>query len=324
MDYLLSTNQLTKKYNHTTAVNHVDLHLAAGDIYGFIGRNGAGKTTFLKMISNMARPTSGSVELFGYSGSDLAKNNVFSRVGTLIEAPGLYPNLTAFDNVKLKCLYSGVYEKKYVDELLDLVGLGTVGKKKTRAFSLGMKQRLGIALALVGKPDLLVLDEPTNGLDPQGIADVRDIIHRLRDEKKMSFIISSHILEELSKTATRYGIIHEGNLLVELTRSDLLERSQQRLELTVNDIEKARPVLENMDIQNYKVTDSGQIEVFERFNDSGDITMQLSLAGVKVSSIYLKQDSLENFYLSLTGAQYNASLAGDASQMNYTGGQHHA
>ena len=176
-ELLLSTNGLTKQYGHHKAVDKVNLHIKKGAIYGFIGRNGAGKTTCLKMISGLSRPTSGEIEIFGYKGKDLQK--VRSRVGCLIEAPGLYGNMTAYENLNIKCKLLGIKKADYVEEILKTVGLEQVGRKKTKHFSLGMKQRLGIGLALVGEPDLLVLDEPINGLDPQGIAEVRDTIQRL-------------------------------------------------------------------------------------------------------------------------------------------------
>ena len=216
MEYLLHTNGLTKQYGRHKAVNAVNIHIRQGDIYGLIGRNGAGKTTILKMISGLAAPTEGEFSLFGKTGKEAYQ--YMSRIGTLIEAPGVYPNMSAAENLKLKCLAMGVRKKGVIEELLKTVGLSNAGKKKVKHFSLGMKQRLGIALALVGDPDLVILDEPINGLDPQGIAEIRETLSRLNKEKNITFIISSHILEELSKIATNYGIIHDGVLLQEMTR----------------------------------------------------------------------------------------------------------
>ncbi|WP_440896551.1 ABC transporter ATP-binding protein [Amphibacillus sp. Q70] len=306
MKYLLNTNKLTKKYKNFTAVNQVDLHIRKGDIYGFIGRNGAGKTTFLKMISGLAHPTSGEVTMFGYSGKELYRHNVYMRIGALIEAPGLYPNMTAFDNLKLKCLYAGISEKKYIEDILERVGLSDTGNKKVKSFSLGMKQRLGIAIALVGEPDLLVLDEPVNGLDPQGIVEVREIIHRLNKEKNITFIISSHILEELSKIATNYGIIHEGNLITELSKEELMDRCRERIELKLSEPEKACIVLERLGFQDYQVVDKETIYIFERLTESGDIAMSLANGGVRINSITVNNESLEGFYLSLTGGASHA------------------
>ena len=193
-----------------------------GDIYGLIGRNGAGKTTLLKLLSGLAAPTAGDFTLFGATGRHARA--YLSRVGTLIEAPGIYPNLSAAENLKLKCLTLGVRRRNAVSDLLDTVGLGSTGRKPVRHFSLGMKQRLGIALALVGDPDLLILDEPINGLDPQGIAEVRETLYHLNRDRNITLILASHILEELAKIATHYGILHDGALLQELTRQELLEK----------------------------------------------------------------------------------------------------
>ena len=210
-ELLLSTKGLTKQYGRQKAVSRMDIHVKKGSIYGLIGRNGAGKTTFLKMVAGLASPTDGEINLFGYTGNQLKR--IRSRVGCLIESPGLYGNLSAYDNLKIKCKFCGINKKGYIEEILKLVGLENTGKKKSKHFSLGMKQRLGIGLALIGEPDLLLLDEPINGLDPQGIVEIRDMIWRLKEERNMTIIISSHILEELSKIATDYGIIHEGQLL---------------------------------------------------------------------------------------------------------------
>ena len=189
------------------------------------------------MISGLAKPTKGQISLFGYEGKRLKE--VRSRIGCLIEAPGLYGNMTAYENLMIKCKLFGITKKGYIENILETVGLGDVGKKKTKHFSLGMKQRLGIGLALVGEPDLLVLDEPINGLDPQGIAEVRDTISFLQEERNMTVLISSHILEELSKIATDYGIIHEGTLLQEMTREELFKRCSERIEITLDHPEAA-------------------------------------------------------------------------------------
>ena len=250
-EILLQTAGLTKQYGHHKAVDHVDLHIKKGAIYGFIGRNGAGKTTCLRMISGLASPTEGEISIFGYSGRKL--KNVRSRIGCLIEEPGLYKNMTAQDNLTVKCKLFGIKKKGYIDELLETVGLKEAGKKKVRHFSLGMRQRLGIALALVGEPDLLVLDEPINGLDPQGIAEVRDTIQSLRDRRNMTVLISSHILEELSKIATDYGIIHNGSLLQELTREELMQRCSERIEMTLENPEAPLHVLDSMGFVSYQV-----------------------------------------------------------------------
>ena len=304
MEYLLSTEGLTKRYGRHKAVHGVDIHVKQGDIYGLIGRNGAGKTTLLKMISGLAAPTEGSFSLFGKRGKEAYR--YLSRVGTLIESPGVYPNLSAGENLKLKCLAMGVRKKNVIEELLDTVGLAHVGKKRVKHFSMGMKQRLGIALALVGEPDLVILDEPINGLDPQGIAEVRETLLRLNREQNITFILSSHILEELSKIATHYCMIHNGVLLQELTRDELMAKCSERIELKTDDAAKACTVLESIGITRYKVMDSHTIHIFERLNDSGEITMALAGQQVKTISITVKNEALEDYYLNLTGGGINA------------------
>lgn len=303
-ELLLSTKTLTKQYGYHKAVDQVDIHIKKGAIYGFIGRNGAGKTTCLKMIGGLAKPTSGEIEMFGYKGKDLSQ--IRSRVGCLIEAPGLYGNMTAYTNLRIKCELFGIRKKGYIEDILETVGLGDVGKKKTKHFSLGMKQRLGIGLALVGEPDLLVLDEPINGLDPQGIAEVRDTIQRLRDERNMTILISSHILGELSKIATEYGIINNGSLLQELTREELMKRCSERIEIVSAYPEQAVPVLDRMGFTNYQVIDKNHIHIYERLNESADINMELAKAGIPVNGISITSEELETYFLNLTGGNQNA------------------
>ena len=303
MDYILTTNGLTKTYGKHNAANNISIHVRQGDIYGLIGRNGAGKTTLLKMVGDLSTPTAGEFALFGYTGKERAQ--VMHRVGSLIENPGIYPNLTAAENLNLKCIALGVRDKNVVPQLLETVGLANVGKKKVGKFSMGMKQRLGIALALVGEPDLVILDEPINGLNPQGVAEVRETIKKLNQERNITFIISSHILDELAKIATNYGIIQNGNLLQELTKEELLNKCSERIELKTNDTAKACTVLEKMDIHEYKVVDGDTIQIFERLHDSGGITMNLAQNNVTILGISLKNESLEDYYLNLTGGGSN-------------------
>lgn len=258
----------------------------------------------LKMISGLARPTAGEIEMFGCKGKELER--IRSRVGCLIEAPGLYGNMNAYTNLKIKCELFGIRKKGYIEDILETVGLEGVGKKKTKHFSLGMKQRLGIGLALVGEPDLLVLDEPINGLDPQGIAEVRDTIQRLRDERNMTILISSHILEELSKIATDYGIIHNGSLLQELTSEELMKRCSERIEIELIHPEQAVPILDRMGFTNYQVTDKSHIHIFERLNESANVNMELAKAGILVNGISITSEELETYFLNLTGGNQNA------------------
>lgn len=303
-ELLLSTSALTKQFGRHKAVDQVSMHIKRGAIYGFIGRNGAGKTTTLRMIGGLASPTAGEIEMFGCRGRELKQ--IRSRVGCLIEGPGLYGNMTARDNMKMKCLLLGVQKKGYIEELLEVVGLKDVGKKHVKRYSLGMKQRLGIAMALIGEPDLLVLDEPINGLDPQGIAEVRETILRLNKERNMTILISSHILEELSKIATDYGIIHQGTLLQEITDEELRERCSERLEITLSSPELAIPVLDRLGIRRYQVMDKEHIYVFERLDESARLNMEFAKAGIPVKGLAVTNEELETYFLNLTGGNAHA------------------
>ena len=212
MNYILTTENLTKTYDKKDAAKNINIHIREGEIYGLIGRNGAGKTTVMRMISGLSRPTSGSYQIHGEN-----KNGI----GVLIESPGIYKNMSAKENLKLKCIAMGCDSDEYIEGLLKTVGLEDTGKKNAGSFSLGMRQRLGIALALVGDPKMIVLDEPINGLDPQGIVEVRQTLEKLKEEKGITIMISSHILDELGKLADSYGIIHNGELVDEFSNDSL-------------------------------------------------------------------------------------------------------
>lgn len=299
MEYILKTNLLTKQFKKQKAVDSISIQIERGAIYGLIGRNGAGKTTFLRMISGLAKPTSGEMELMGLSSVDGKINTAFERVGCLIEQPGIYKNMNAFENLKLKAMCCGVYSKDYINQKLALVGLDYVGKKAVGNFSLGMKQRLGIAMAMIGEPDLLVLDEPINGLDPQGIIEVRDIIHKINHEQNVTIVISSHILEELSKIATHYGIINNGKLLEQLSRDELMDKCAERLEIVTDSPEQACVVLDEIGGISYKVVDKQTVYVLNRIEDSALINANLSKAGIPVQSIGRKNESLEDYFIDL-------------------------
>ncbi len=297
-EILLETHALTKQFRRHKAVSEIDMHIKRGAIYGFIGRNGAGKTTFLKMISGLTAPSSGDYSLFGYSGKDLSK--VRSRVGCLIEEPGLYKNMSAFDNMMIKAKMFGINDKKYVLGLLDEVGLSDVGRKKTKNFSLGMKQRLGIALAMVGNPDFLVLDEPINGLDPQGIVEVRDMLAGLAKERNITILISSHILEELSKVCTDFGIIHKGKLLQELSQEQLMQQCSKRIEIVLDEPKRALVTLDEIGVHNYEVVDKSHIYIYERFEESAYINERLVNSGICPREIKVNQEELESYFLNMT------------------------
>lgn len=296
--FVLQTNSLTKQYGKQRAVSDVSIHVRKGSIYGLIGKNGAGKTTLMKMVSGLANPTNGEITLFGKEFNENALN--IGRVGVLIENPGVYGNMTAFENLKLKAIGIGVYKKESIDEILELVGLSDAGKKKTKNFSLGMKQRLGIGLALVGNPDLLILDEPINGLDPQGIIEVRELIRRLNNEWNMTIMISSHILEELSKLVTDYGIIEKGQLLLEVTAEELNRKCARKVELMTPDIKGATFALEENGFSNYQVMNDTTIHIFHETERIGEINKILVMKDVPVSEIRVNNETLEEFFLKMT------------------------
>ena len=293
-DYLLQTVCLTKTYGGRRAVDSLSLHVPKGAIYGLIGRNGAGKTTFMKMIAGLAKPTSGEIRVFGKEADNAAWSR--SRIGALIEAPGIYTDMTAFDNMRLKAIATGVYSRAKIEELLALVGLSDTGSKKTGQFSLGMKQRLGIALSLIGTPDLLILDEPINGLDPQGIIEIRGVIERLAQEYEMTVIISSHILDELARIATHYGIINEGRLVRELSKEELLNQCAECVEIKSDAVKEVCLALEEMGYRDYEVCDGETVRVANGCDNVGQINLELARRGILLRGISVKQESLEDFF----------------------------
>lgn len=296
MENVVETINLTKKFPNKLAVNQVNLHVQKGDIYGLIGRNGAGKTTTMRIILGTLFPTSGSVKLFG--SDDLKAQR--KRIGSLIEAPGIYKKFSAYENMKRFSILAGGNNQE-IKELLNFVGLGRVGSMKAGYFSLGMKQRLGIAIALLGSPELLVLDEPINGLDPAGIKEIRDLIIKLNQEKGVTFIISSHLLDELGKIATRYGIINNGELVEEISSHDLQERCKTCLNISVDNIEKAKEVLEtNGWLKAYKV-DGNKISIYAHFDHPEDVNEALVKDGVKVQELSFSGSGFEDYFIERLG-----------------------
>lgn len=295
MGYILTTNNLTKTYGKKDAAKDINIHVREGEIYGLIGRNGAGKTTVMRVISGLSKATSGSYELHG--------NNKFG-VGVLIESPGIYPNRTAEENIRLKCIAMGCNKQSYIDTLLKTVGLENTGKKNAGSFSLGMRQRLGIALALVGDPKMIVLDEPINGLDPQGIVEVRQTLEKLKEEKGITIMISSHILDELGKLADSYGIIHEGKLIDEFTTEDLNERCGQYVKVKADNNERAVSLIKKMGYQT-SIDSENAIRIENAIHDTIAINKQLVSNGIGVTELYIKNISLEDYYLSVTGGNHN-------------------
>ena len=303
-ELLLSTNGLTKQYGHHKAVDKVNLHIKKGAIYGFIGRNGAGKTTCLKMISGLARPTAGEIEMFGCKGKELER--IRSRVGCLIEAPGLYGNMNAYTNLKIKCELFGIRKKGYIEDILETVGLEGVGKKKTKHFSLGMKQRLGIGLALVGEPDLLVLDEPINGLDPAGIVEIRNLLKSLNKEYGMTILVSSHILEELYQTASEFILIDKGKIIEEISDRELNDRCKRHIAIKATDPQKALIVLEEtLHTDSFKLMPDGIIRLYDYLDDMEKVAAALSDAHILVTCLSVAGDTLEDYFLSKIGGTGN-------------------
>lgn len=303
MEYAITTNCLTKQFKNHKAVNAINMHVKRGEIYGFIGRNGAGKTTCMKMLTGLATPTSGEITLFGHTGKDAA--DYYSRIGLLIENPGYYQNMTALENIKMKCIALGICQPGYAENILKEVNLDDTKSKRIKHFSLGMKQRLGIGLALVGEPDMLVLDEPINGLDPQGIVQIRETLLKLNQEKGMTILISSHILEELSKLADTYGIINDGTLIQEIPKEELLEKSKSYLKLNIDPVDKASIVLESMGLTKYKVIDKNTIHLYEHLEMAAEINKKLILGGCNINASSVVSGQLEDYYLDITGGVYH-------------------
>ena len=299
MEYILTTDNLTKVYGDRRAADSISLHIKKGDVYGLIGRNGAGKTTILKMICGLSHPTSGSVTFLGKTGAELSRE--MHKIGSLIESPSLFLKMTAYQNLKIKCILCGKNDDEYIKSLLKQVGLENVEKKTVQNFSLGMKQRLGIALALVGDPEFIVLDEPINGLDPQGIAEMREIIARLSKELGMTVIVSSHILDELAKVANSFGIINDGKLIDEFTSSELEQRCGKYVLLKTGDLEKSKRVLANNGITRYSVLENGDIRINNEIADTSKLIAALVGAGVPVYELSSVQSTLEEYYLNRTG-----------------------
>ncbi|SMF91345.1 ABC-2 type transport system ATP-binding protein [Paenibacillus uliginis N3/975] len=301
MSYIISTRNLTKVFNGKEVVSDVSMNISQGQIYGFLGPNGAGKTTVMRMILNLVKPTSGEIELFG----EMLKPSsveMFKRIGSIIEYPIFYDKLTAKENLEIHCEYMGLYNKKAISDALELVKLTGADKKAVAEFSLGMKQRLGMARALVTKPELLILDEPINGLDPAGIKDFRDLFHMLSKEYNMTLFISSHLLSEIEQVADTIGIIQNGVLKEEASMNDLKTRNLGFIEIVTPDCRKAVFVLENsLNIHNFKVIGDDTIRIYQSDVSQPEISKTLILNDVTIESIHHKRTSLEEYFIDQTG-----------------------
>lgn len=303
---VLKTYNITKKYGEQLAVDNVNMTIKKGDIYGFIGQNGAGKTTLIRLITGLIHKSGGEIELLG-ANEENELNKARTMVGSLIESPSLYTNMTARENLEVSRLVRNIPGKKCIDEVLELVGLKDVEKKKVKNFSLGMRQRLGIANALMGNPKLLILDEPINGLDPMGIVEIRELLKKINKEKDMTILISSHILSELSELATTYGIISNGKLIEEITAKQLSEKCRQYIDLKVDDTARAVILLEReLGISDYEVLEDSNIKVFSNLDNVSEVNSLLSRSGIIVESISVKGENLEEYFMNKVGGVLNA------------------
>ncbi len=297
-DIIVKTEKLSKSYGKFKALDEVDMTVYQGDIYGLIGRNGAGKTTIMKIISGLAVKTEGVFEVFSKSGEASAEDK--KRIGCLIENPAFFGNMTAYQNLKYYAIQKGIADKKQIDDALELVGLTNTGKKKYRQFSLGMKQRLGIALAVLDNPDLIILDEPINGLDPIGISELRETFKKLNSERGITIIISSHILSELYAVANRFLFIENGRVLKEITKEELEIACKRCIVVKTPDTKSAAVVLEEtLGITDYSVVSSGELHIYEKKLSPEQLTKTLFENGVSISGVFENIVSLEDYFKSL-------------------------
>lgn len=299
MEYVLNVRNLTKKYGSFKALNGLTMSVPKGAIYGFVGKNGAGKTTLLRLICGLQTPDSGEYELYGINSRDKAVRASRRRMGAVIETPAIYSEMTAEENLKEQYRILGMPSFKGIDEILNLVGLSGTGKKKAKNFSLGMRQRLGIAVALSGNPDFLVLDEPVNGLDPQGIIEMRELILRLNQEHGITVLISSHILDELARLATHYGFIDGGRIIKEISAEKLEESCRKCVRVKVSDVSVLARVLDRNNID-YTVISDSEADVFGRVKVS-TLSALMADEGGEIYTMQERDESLESYYLTLIG-----------------------
>lgn len=302
MDYILQTQQLTKSYGKFKALDNLSLNIPKGAIYGIVGRNGAGKTTLIRMITGLSYPTSGGFTLMGVKYTDSKMLEARRKIGAVVETPSLHPEMSARDNLIQQTKALGLSNDK-IDGLLKLVGLGDTGKKKAKNFSLGMRQRLGIAFSLVGDPEFLVLDEPINGLDPQGIMEVREMIIKLNKEKGITILISSHILDELSRLATHYGFVERGRVIKEMSAEELERECRHSLRVNVNDTNILAGVLNEMGAE-YKILSPNEADIFTPMQVT-PLVLALNEKNCVVASMTERHESLEQYFMGLVGGVNN-------------------
>lgn len=296
MNYVVQTNGLTKKVKGKVLVTNVNLHIKKGEIYGFLGQNGAGKTTIMKMLTGLIHPSSGEIALFGERLTENKKSGL-KRVGSIIEYPLFYEHLTARENLQLHCEYLGFYDQKAITQALDMVHLKGIEGKKVKDFSLGMKQRLGIGRAIITKPELIVLDEPTNGLDPIGIKDMRDLIRMLNKEYGMTFLLSSHILGEMEQVVDRIGVIRDGQLVNEVTLADIRKQQTEYIEIVTSNVEKSVYLLEyELRITNMKIIEDNRIRIYDLTLSPSEISKALILHQIDIEEIQKHTSTLEDYF----------------------------
>ena len=303
MEYILETKNIEKRYGHFKALSNLNMHIPKGAIYGLIGKNGAGKTTLIRLICGLQKVTSGEYTIYGISNNSRKIVEARKRLGGIVETPSICLDMTAEDNLKEQYKIIGLPSYDNLQEILKLVRLNNTGKKTAKHFSLGMKQRLGLAIALVGNPDLLILDEPINGLDPEGIIEIRELILRLNKEKGITFLISSHYLDELSKIATFYGIIDKGKIIKEIDKDELEQNFRTRTQINVSNLKECVKYLEEKNFT-YKVISDSIVDIYEKINVS-ELVIALSKRNCIVNDYQEKGESLENYYLNLIGGASN-------------------
>lgn len=303
MDTILETAHLAKRYKNFQALNDLNIHVEKGAIYGLIGKNGAGKTTLIRIISGLQKPTDGSYTLYGESSSKGNPAKMRRQMGAIIETSSIYGDMNARDNLLVQYKLVGTPSAESIDELLKLVGLENTGKKKAKNFSLGMKQRLGIAIALAGKPDFLILDEPINGLDPQGIIEIRELILKLNREQGITILISSHYLDELSKIATHYGFLESGSIIKEISNAELMKQLEYKIQMKVSDKRAFADYFDQNGIA-YETVNDETFNVFGEHNLS-KFVHRLFQADLVADEIHEQEESLESYYMNLIGGSAN-------------------
>lgn len=299
MEYVLTATSLFKDYGKFRALSGLNMNVPKGSIYGFVGKNGAGKTTLIRIICGLQSPSMGEYKIYGTDSRSSKITKVRRRMGAVIETPSIYLNMSAQDNLKQQYRVLGMPSFEGIPEILKLVGLSDTGRKKARNFSLGMRQRLGIAIALCGSPDFLVLDEPVNGLDPQGIVEVRELILKLNREKNITVLISSHILDELSKLATHYGFIDGGRMLKEISAEELEAACRKCIRAEVSDVRALALVLDRMNVE-YKILSDSEADIYARLNIS-QLSAMLAEENCEIISVQERDESLESYYINLIG-----------------------